>query len=176
MRWGTNEMGDQWDGEPMRWGTNEMGDQWCAPVSSAPTHHNVRHGKRVFVLKRPHWQVAQRLHLARNIWLNYESRRPESPAPQPTITLDMERGYLYWNGPTGRLHLARNIWLNYEGRRPEFTTRKPRGRYSVRFRIGMLLSARRLETLQGSKKGVETIHFAQFWWKIVEIRHFPHFC
>ena len=29
--WGTNEMGDQWDGGPMRWGTNEMGDQWCAP-------------------------------------------------------------------------------------------------------------------------------------------------
>ena len=27
------------------------------------------------------------------------------------------------------------------------------------------------------KRGVETIHFAQFWWKIrVEIRHFPHFC
>ena len=26
------------------------------------------------------------------------------------------------------------------------------------------------------KKGVETIHFAQFWWKIgVEVRHFPHF-
>ena len=25
--------------------------------------------------------------------------------------------------------------------------------------------------------GVETIHFAQVWWKIgVEIRHFPHFC
>ena len=51
------------------------------------------------------------------------------------------------------------------------------GGYSVRFRIGMLLTARRLETLQGSKRGVETIHFAQFWWKIgVEIRHFPHFC
>ena len=51
MRWGTNEMGDQWDGGPlgladdgvtnekgdqwdggpMRWGTNEMGDQW-API------------------------------------------------------------------------------------------------------------------------------------------------
>ena len=42
LRWGTNEMGDQWDrvksvrlGEPMRWGTNEncitrvtLGDQW----------------------------------------------------------------------------------------------------------------------------------------------------
>ena len=26
--WGINEMGDQWDGGPMRWGTNEMGDQW----------------------------------------------------------------------------------------------------------------------------------------------------
>ena len=26
--WGTNEMGNQWDGGPMRWGTNEMGDQW----------------------------------------------------------------------------------------------------------------------------------------------------
>ena len=27
------------------------------------------------------------------------------------------------------------------------------------------------------KRGVETIHFAQFWWKIwVEILHFPHFC
>ena len=51
MRWGTNEMGDQWDGGPlgladdgvtnekgdqwdggpMIWGTNEMGDQW-API------------------------------------------------------------------------------------------------------------------------------------------------
>ena len=51
MRWGTNEMGDQWDGGPLRlaedgvtnekgdqwdgapviWGTNEMGDQW-API------------------------------------------------------------------------------------------------------------------------------------------------
>ena len=50
------------------------------------------------------------------------------------------------------------------------------GGYSVRFRIGMILNAR-LETLQRSTKGVETIHFAQFWWKIgVEIRHFPHFC
>ena len=37
-----------------------------------------------------------------------------------------------------------------------------RGGYSVRFRIGMLLTARRLKTLQGSKRGVETIHFAQF--------------
>ena len=48
----------------------------------------------------------------------------------------------------------------------------------VSFRIGMLITARRLETLQGLKKGggVKTIHFAQFWWKIgVEI-HFPHFC
>ena len=26
--WGTNEMGDLWDGGPMRWGTNEMGNQW----------------------------------------------------------------------------------------------------------------------------------------------------
>ena len=26
--WGINEMGDQWDGGPMRWGTNEMGDLW----------------------------------------------------------------------------------------------------------------------------------------------------
>ena len=26
--WGTNEMGDWWVGGPMRWGTNEMGDQW----------------------------------------------------------------------------------------------------------------------------------------------------
>ena len=26
--WGINEIGDQWDGGPMRWGTNEMGDQW----------------------------------------------------------------------------------------------------------------------------------------------------
>ena len=52
-----------------------------------------------------------------------------------------------------------------------------RGCYSVRFRIGMFLTARRLETLQGSEKGVETIHFAQFWWKIgVAVRHFPHFC
>ena len=52
-----------------------------------------------------------------------------------------------------------------------------RGGYLVGFRIGMLSTARRLETLRGSKKGVETIHFAQFWWKIgVEIRHFPHFC
>ena len=51
------------------------------------------------------------------------------------------------------------------------------GGYSVRFRIGMLITARRLETLQGSKKWVETIHFAQFWWKIgVEIRHFPDLC
>ena len=51
------------------------------------------------------------------------------------------------------------------------------GGYSVRFRTGMLLTARRLETLQGSKRGVETIHFVQFWWKIgVKIRHFPHFC
>ena len=25
---GTNEMGDLWDGGPMRWGTNEMGNQW----------------------------------------------------------------------------------------------------------------------------------------------------
>ena len=30
MRWGTSEMGDQWDGGPIRWGTNEMGDQWWA--------------------------------------------------------------------------------------------------------------------------------------------------
>ena len=52
-----------------------------------------------------------------------------------------------------------------------------RGVYSVRFRIGRLLTARRLKTLQGSKRGVETIHFSQFWWKIgVEIRHFPNFC
>ena len=51
------------------------------------------------------------------------------------------------------------------------------GGYSVRFWTGMLLTARRLETLQGSKRGVEIIHFAQFLWKIgVEIRHFPHFC
>ena len=33
------------------------------------------------------------------------------------------------------------------------------GGYSVRFRIGMLSTARRLETLQGSKRGVETINF-----------------
>ena len=26
--WGINEIGDQWDGGPMKWGTNEMGDQW----------------------------------------------------------------------------------------------------------------------------------------------------
>ena len=26
--WGIYEIGDQWDGGPMRWGTNEMGDQW----------------------------------------------------------------------------------------------------------------------------------------------------
>ena len=32
--WGINEMGDQWDREPMRWGTYEMGDQWCAPNKS----------------------------------------------------------------------------------------------------------------------------------------------
>ena len=52
-----------------------------------------------------------------------------------------------------------------------------RGVYSVRFRIGMLSTACRLEMLQGSKRGVETIHFAQFWWKIwVEIKKFPHFC
>ena len=42
----------------------------------------------------------------------------------------------------------------------------------------VLLTAGRLETLQGGGGGgVETIHFAQLWWKIeVEIRHFPHFC
>ena len=28
MRWGTNEMGDQWVGGPMRWGTNEMSGAW----------------------------------------------------------------------------------------------------------------------------------------------------
>ena len=27
MGWGTDELGDQWDGEPMRRGINEMGDQ-----------------------------------------------------------------------------------------------------------------------------------------------------
>ena len=26
--WGTNQMGHWWVGGPMRWGTNEMGDQW----------------------------------------------------------------------------------------------------------------------------------------------------
>ena len=26
--WGINEIRDQWDGGPMRWGTNEMEDQW----------------------------------------------------------------------------------------------------------------------------------------------------
>ena len=44
MGWGTNEMGDQWNGwcvgamligGPMRWGTNEMRDQWDGgPLSS----------------------------------------------------------------------------------------------------------------------------------------------
>ena len=49
-------------------------------------------------------------------------------------------------------------------------------RCSVGFRIGMLSPARWLEMLQMAKKGVETIHFFQFWHKIgVQIRHFPHF-
>ena len=75
----------------------------------------------------------------------------------------------YTRGPCNR---PRNIGLLLGNQ-----TWRPGGGYSVRFRIGMLLTARRLETLQGSKRGVETIHFAQFWWKIgVEIRHFPHFC
>ena len=42
MRWGTSEMGDQWDwrgalwkGGPMRWGTSETGDRWdWGPMSS----------------------------------------------------------------------------------------------------------------------------------------------
>ena len=44
--------------------------------------------------------------------------------------------------------------------------------YSVRFWIGMLSTARRLENATRVKKkkggggGVETIDFAQFWWKI----------
>ena len=35
------------------------------------------------------------------------------------------------------------------------------GGYLVRFRIGMLITARRLKTLQWSKRGVETVHFPQ---------------
>ena len=58
MRWGTNEMGDQWDGGPMssnnvlgdqwvggpmrrgpmRWGTNERGDQWADPCQRGYFH------------------------------------------------------------------------------------------------------------------------------------------
>ena len=47
--------------------------------------------------------------------------------------------------------------------------------YSVGFWIEMLSTARRLETLQESKKGDRNyIHFAQFWWNFfVEIRRPP---
>ena len=40
---GTNEMGDQWDGGPMRWGTNEMGDQWDGgPMMCTPLVYVLR--------------------------------------------------------------------------------------------------------------------------------------
>ena len=38
-------------------------------------------------------------------------------------------------------------------------------------------NATRVKKKKGGGGGVETIHLAQFWWKIgVKIRHFPHFC
>ena len=40
----------------------------------------------------------------------------------------------------------------------------------------MLSTAARLTLLQRTKKGIETIQFAKFWQKGVEIRHFPRFC
>ena len=40
----------------------------------------------------------------------------------------------------------------------------------------MLSTAPWLTLLQRAKKGIETIHFAKFWQKGVEIRHFPSFC
>ena len=41
--WGINEMGDQWDGGPMRWGTNEMGDQWDGgPMMCTRKGHQVQ--------------------------------------------------------------------------------------------------------------------------------------
>ena len=46
IRWGTIEMGDQWDGDwwvggPMRWGTNEMEDQWYGGPILRPSYlHN----------------------------------------------------------------------------------------------------------------------------------------
>ena len=54
--------------------------------------------------------------------------------------------------------------------------------FSVGFRIGMLITARWLETLQRAKKGVRNNTFCLFFFfffftKIgVEIRHFPHVC
>ena len=43
--WGINEMGDQWDGGPMRWGTNEMGDQWDGgPMMCTRLYHDVIEG------------------------------------------------------------------------------------------------------------------------------------
>ena len=37
MRWGTNEMGNQWDGGPMRWGTNDVHPCYHSEILLAAT-------------------------------------------------------------------------------------------------------------------------------------------
>ena len=68
--WGSMRWGDQWDGEPMRWGTNEMGDTPPPPPTPPPTRTPHPHPHPPCIINRRDRPLGTNYH---GIWIKIKT-------------------------------------------------------------------------------------------------------